>query len=593
MSDNSPPRAIVKTRVARIWKSSRMWWMTIVCGMVAIAVVVSAIGAGGPRIGIKFLDGHGIKPGDTLRYRGIDVGEVELVELSDDQQGVHIVVRMEEQADVLARDGSRFWIERPQVGLSRVSGLETVVGAKYIGVLPGPAGRSARSEFTGIETPPLIRESTGTEMSIRFSDGYDLKVGDPVKHRGIDIGEVTAVTLNDDYSGIEVHARLAASAKGIAVAGTRFWIERPRVAVAELRGLETLVGGRYLAVAPGNPESPPLYEFDGLDAAPAGVLETGGIEIILDSQQRDGLSRGAPVLYRGLQVGHVMAVGLAHDAATVEARVYIAPGYKSLVRDGTVFWRNSGVSFNISLSEGIELNTDTLSALAVGGVAMATPTDAKERASTGHRFPYFAKMPDDANNWQPRIAIGTAALRGGQVLPQPQRAVLRWTSKTFGFQRERENRGWILALSDGRLLGPADLLGRADGAVDDSATLEAGGTTWSVTSNLTPADIGTGTFRPTEPLPDDFVRWPIGSVRTPDSVEDMMLVADTMSAPVPLLANRITVHDEKWTVDPSLSMDHQWHGACAVAQSDGKLIGMLIIDDGKSRVVRIDHALNE
>ena len=37
----------------------------------------------------------------------------------------------------LACEGSRFWIVRPQVSLSRVAGLETVVGARYIGALPG------------------------------------------------------------------------------------------------------------------------------------------------------------------------------------------------------------------------------------------------------------------------------------------------------------------------------------------------------------------------------------------------------------------------------------------------------------------------
>ncbi len=44
----------------------------------------------GEKVVIHFREGHGIKPGDTLRYRGIDLGAVESVHLSDDMQGVDV-----------------------------------------------------------------------------------------------------------------------------------------------------------------------------------------------------------------------------------------------------------------------------------------------------------------------------------------------------------------------------------------------------------------------------------------------------------------------------------------------------------------------
>ena len=46
-----------------------------------------------------------------------------------------------------------------------------------------------------------------------------------------------------------------------------------------------------------------------------------------------GMEPGTPVMYRGQQVGQVISVGLAHDSASVDARAYIQPEYRDLVRD--------------------------------------------------------------------------------------------------------------------------------------------------------------------------------------------------------------------------------------------------------------------
>ncbi|MCB1718102.1 MAG: MCE family protein, partial [Candidatus Competibacteraceae bacterium] len=99
-------------------------------------------------ISIRFSEGHGLKPGDTVRYRGVAVGSVERIRLNRALDGVTIDLRLQPDAAALARSGSRFWIVRPQLDLSGVSGLDTLVGANYIGVLPG-AGEQQRS-FIGL-----------------------------------------------------------------------------------------------------------------------------------------------------------------------------------------------------------------------------------------------------------------------------------------------------------------------------------------------------------------------------------------------------------------------------------------------------------
>src|SRR5436309_3486260 len=57
-------------------------------------------------------------------------------------------------ARAVAVQESRFWIVRPQAALTGFSGLDTVVGAKYVAILPG--GGAPERRFVGLEEPPVL-----------------------------------------------------------------------------------------------------------------------------------------------------------------------------------------------------------------------------------------------------------------------------------------------------------------------------------------------------------------------------------------------------------------------------------------------------
>src|SRR5262245_64005311 len=63
-------------------RQTRMWWLTAACAAVALVLVATAWHSSGPRITIEFVEGHGLRPGDSVRLRGIDVGIVERVVLN-------------------------------------------------------------------------------------------------------------------------------------------------------------------------------------------------------------------------------------------------------------------------------------------------------------------------------------------------------------------------------------------------------------------------------------------------------------------------------------------------------------------------------
>lgn len=402
-SPASFPAAVVTRPVtAQQWlAATRMWWLAALSVAVAVGLTLYSLRTRGVVVVVHFRHGYGIKPGDVLQHRGIEAGRVVTVGPNASLDGIDIRLELAAESVGLAREGARFWIERPRVGLSGIRGIETVVGAKFVGVLPGaPDARPVR-EFVGVEYPLLLLDAEVTEITVRFQQGYGLTVGDPVKQRGIIVGEVTGVALDEQLTGVTVAARLVGSAGRLARFGSRFWVERPRVSVAEVRGLDTLVGGRYLALQPGADGAEPQREFDGLDNPPGSELPAGGLEIVLEGPQRWGVERGVAVMFRGVRVGQVVSVGLAPDGAAVEARVFIEPDYKGLVRANSQFWSASGVDLNVSLT-GIRLSADTLASIAFGGVAFATPDTPGPPAAPGRRFELHRKPKDEWLAWRPR-----------------------------------------------------------------------------------------------------------------------------------------------------------------------------------------------
>lgn len=429
----------------------------------------------------------------------------------------------------------------------------------------------------------------GPRIQITFAEGHGLEPGDAVRHRGIVVGEVRRVRLADDLNGVTVHVELTREAAPLAREGTRFWIERPEFRVGQVRGLDTLLGGRYIGLAPGSADAPRATEFRGLEAAPEMWDAFGdGLEIVLESKRRMGIEVGSPVSYRGIKIGSVQSVGLANDSATVLARAAIQPRYRALVCEESRFWSKSGFDVRFGL-QGLELDAETLSTIAAGGVAMATPEPPGRSVTTGHRFELFESPRNEWLQWQPRVALGSASLPADAPTPAPMLAILRRPGRALGMFGGRRERGWLLLLDDGRLLGPARLL---EGNADGESVLEVSGQEYSLTAAGAKSEGKLAVFSPPVPLADGDA-WPVNRFRAADEPEDVLLTCGSDDKTVPLAAERITAGAGRWHVESGVPIDESWLGACAVAARDGFLVGIVVAEDDRMVVQPIAEALLE
>lgn len=416
----------------------------------------------------------------------------------------------------------------------------------------------------------------GVEIAIHFDQGHGLRPGDDVRYRGIAIGQVRAIELDDESGGVLVRAALQPQAADLARAGTRVWIVRPQLGVTGVAGLETVVGPRYLTLSPG--DGPPQRRFVGLDEPPVvESIQPGDLEIILQMPQRGSVRPGAPVTYRQVSVGRVLSTGLTSDGGAVEARVHVEKAHTQLIRPETRFWNIGGLDAQVGL-RGMSIGIESLETLFAGGIALATPPGAGPPVRNGHRFPLAARPQDVWLKWEPLVAIGSSLLPAGSALPTPMRAVLAWKEGKW-LKSDRARRGWILQTERG-VLGPADLLVMADADERAAATLEVAGRQMSLADEPMWTD-GRLAIR-SERIGD--IVWPAAQRRAAQQVEDCVAVADSTAAPLPLAAARLKPDEGAWTIDASVSVDESWHGACVLSRRDGRLIGIVLVAKDAARV---------
>lgn len=260
MNSESAYNGIPSAEIRPERRTSWLWILPIAAAMFAGWLVYQSWALRGTRITVQFSDGHGLRADDEVRYRGIVVGRVIGVELAGGLDGIVVTAELlEPQARNLARAGTRFWVVRPQVGFSGVAGLETLVGPRYLALLPGDG--APRRSFVGLAEPPVVESIAPDDLEIVLQSPRrgSMRPGAPVLYRQVPVGTILSVGLEHDAGAVIARVHVQSRYAALVREKTRFWNVGGLDAELGLRGLsfklesvETLLaGGVALATPPG------------------------------------------------------------------------------------------------------------------------------------------------------------------------------------------------------------------------------------------------------------------------------------------------------------------------------------------------------
>lgn len=99
--------------------------------------------------------------------------------------------------------------------------------------------------------------SKGPRIFISFQSAEGLEAHKTrVKVKNVVIGEVSAVTLSKDRTGVVATVDLNADARAFTAEDSMFWVVRPRIGAKGVSGVDTLLSGPYIAADSGTSEHP-------------------------------------------------------------------------------------------------------------------------------------------------------------------------------------------------------------------------------------------------------------------------------------------------------------------------------------------------
>ncbi|HEY5232538.1 MAG TPA: MlaD family protein [Verrucomicrobiae bacterium] len=214
---HAPPKAIIK----KSHLSWFLWLIPVAAALLCARFVCDDIISAGPTVTIFFENAGGLQAQNSLvKYRGVKIGEVQTLKLTQDRRHVAVKVQLDASAASVARQGSVFWIVRPEVKLGSLSGLQTIVSGDYIAVQPGNGART--NIFVGADKEP-IKPVKAMDILLLAPKLGSLQPQSPVFYREIQVGEVLDCRLGDDAREVVIHARIEEEYAPLVRMNSVFW----------------------------------------------------------------------------------------------------------------------------------------------------------------------------------------------------------------------------------------------------------------------------------------------------------------------------------------------------------------------------------
>ena len=323
MTDTPPKVQIESSRKRWLGGASFIWIIPLLALVVAVGVAWQAYNARGPVIVVSFPDGSGVAPGETkLKYRDIEVGEVEKVSFGEGLEAVEVHIRLQKEIAPYVDSSSVFWIVEPEVTAQGITGLSTVLSGVYIeGSWDGEIDEPA-STFRGRDLVPLIKPGEdGLQIAFRTTSNSALTDNAPIMFRGIQVGQVGRAQIARSGAFAITEGLIYEEHRHLISSSTRFWDTSGFTVSIGATGAEidfssiaTLIGGGITFdtfVSGGAPVSDgEVFEvFEEKEIARNSLFTTSAVDplqvsVIFD-ENVSGLTVGAPVELNGFRIGAV------------------------------------------------------------------------------------------------------------------------------------------------------------------------------------------------------------------------------------------------------------------------------------------------
>ena len=331
MSENESSKA-TPANITPEKRVSGLWLIPLLTVAVGAWMIYDNWASQGPLVTIEFETAEGLEAGKTLiKTREVQVGLVEDITLNANLDGVLVSARINREFRDLLVEGSRFWVVQPEVTLSGVTGLGTLISGQYIRFSPEQDGQLS-DYFKGLEQPPLTPLGTpGLRVTLTNIGDYTFTRGDRIEYYAITVGTIEDVEFNFEENQVYYNAFIQAPYHELITSNTRFWKASGIHAEFNGAGFTLDIGSVRTLISEGISFSIPDGQFQGDTATESALYYIYPSRAAINEQLYiyslrywvmvnsgiGGLSVGAPVSHRGVQIGKVLRTDYIPEGQTL------------------------------------------------------------------------------------------------------------------------------------------------------------------------------------------------------------------------------------------------------------------------------------
>jgi len=407
----------MSTQIPEITESTKFNFITSIWIVPFIALIIAGwlgyqyFADRGPEIKIIFPENQGLIAGQSvLKFRNVPVGKITAIHIPEDISGVEVIVRMNsKRSKPFLTENARFWIVKPEVGITGVTGLDTLLSGTYLNIYSKPGGKEFKDEYIGLNQP--YRDTTeGHYFHLVTLHGENVSVGMPIYYKNIKVGQVEYVYLGLDNRSVDSIIFVNKQYVSLVHNDSKFWIKSSfNVDFSKgnldvnIAPLNFLVQGGIVFSSSGHDKNSTVDDdrifalYDSKTKAESKRIGSAPKKIkayeLVTDQSTANLREGSPVRYAGFDIGWIDDIHVNYNATSHKMSANIIMNI-----DTSVFENNNEDNITgednlyAAVKDGLRARLDTLDIIS-GMLYIDLTFDHHEENSTILKGQYFGRFP--------------------------------------------------------------------------------------------------------------------------------------------------------------------------------------------------------
>jgi len=352
----------------------------------------------------KTLDGY--HKGSVIYHKKMTVGKI--VDYAYDGNRFILKGFIEKKFAYLLNDSSYFYksggvdirMNFPKMSLSMDSLASLISGGISFDTRIKDAGLPQDAKFKLFKSKEDAIDDAFV-VQLKSDALHGLKEGSIITLKGVKIGEVKSITLNDDAT-LNIKASIDKKYRSYFNSTTYLHISAFQAGVEGVKNPSTLLTGSKIELFVKERNAAFQNKFILHAQKLPKSFYKDGLRLHIEADKLAGLHIDSPIYYRQVEIGNVESFHLSDDASYVDVGIFIKKKYAYLVRKNSLFYSASGIGVDMSLF-GIKVKTETLATIIKGGLVLITPDKFTQQADKNSSYTLHYKIDEDWLEYKPKI----------------------------------------------------------------------------------------------------------------------------------------------------------------------------------------------